>query len=200
MALSKIQAESMNLADTYAFTGTVSGAGEANDYVHLSTTNSTNVASVDLSYGSGYGSHIVIVKNLYTQNDSDFRMRWKTSSGVVTSSNYHHSAHMHNSAGSADTYQGSNADYHYIFGAVDNNGNGEDIRSSCFIHIPKVTTGNNPSYSGHGYVQHHNGGRFTLQFAGIHSSLTSEVTGLSFFAGSGNLADISISIYGVKDA
>jgi len=27
MALSKIQAESMNLADTYAFTGTVSGAG-----------------------------------------------------------------------------------------------------------------------------------------------------------------------------
>tara|TARA_B100001057_G_scaffold105083_1_gene102587 strand:- start:3074 stop:3622 length:549 start_codon:yes stop_codon:yes gene_type:complete len=28
MALSKIQAESMNLADTFAFTGTVSGAGE----------------------------------------------------------------------------------------------------------------------------------------------------------------------------
>lgn len=28
MALSKIQAESMNLADTYAFTGTVTGAGE----------------------------------------------------------------------------------------------------------------------------------------------------------------------------
>ena len=27
MALSKIQAESMNLADTYAFTGTVSGTG-----------------------------------------------------------------------------------------------------------------------------------------------------------------------------
>ena len=30
MALSKIQAESMNLADTYAFTGTVSGAGGTN--------------------------------------------------------------------------------------------------------------------------------------------------------------------------
>ena len=29
MALSKIQAESMNLADTFAFTGTVTGAGEA---------------------------------------------------------------------------------------------------------------------------------------------------------------------------
>ena len=30
MALSKIQAESMNLADTFAFTGTVSGAGGIN--------------------------------------------------------------------------------------------------------------------------------------------------------------------------
>jgi hypothetical protein len=30
MALSKIQAESMNLADTYAFTGTVSGVGVGN--------------------------------------------------------------------------------------------------------------------------------------------------------------------------
>ena len=28
MALSKIQAESMNLADTYAFSGTVTGAGD----------------------------------------------------------------------------------------------------------------------------------------------------------------------------
>ena len=30
MALSKIQAESMNLADTYTFTGSVSGAGGVN--------------------------------------------------------------------------------------------------------------------------------------------------------------------------
>ncbi len=30
MAITKIQSESMNLADTYAFTGTVTGAGETN--------------------------------------------------------------------------------------------------------------------------------------------------------------------------
>ena len=35
MAITKIQSESMNLADTYAFTGTVTGAGEANTpYFH----------------------------------------------------------------------------------------------------------------------------------------------------------------------
>ena len=31
MAITKIQSESLNLADTYAFTGTVTGAGETND-------------------------------------------------------------------------------------------------------------------------------------------------------------------------
>lgn len=41
MALSKIQAESMNLADTYAFTGTVSGAGTME---LISTTNVTTPA------------------------------------------------------------------------------------------------------------------------------------------------------------
>jgi len=30
MAITKIQSESLNLADTYAFTGTVTGAGESN--------------------------------------------------------------------------------------------------------------------------------------------------------------------------
>ena len=41
MALSKIQAESMNLADTFAFTGTVSGAG---NFSKVSGTSSTGTA------------------------------------------------------------------------------------------------------------------------------------------------------------
>jgi len=45
---SKIQAESMNLADTYAFTGTVTGAGESNApsfRVYRNTTQSINSAT-----------------------------------------------------------------------------------------------------------------------------------------------------------
>ena len=33
MAITKIQSESLNLADTYAFTGTVTGAGFTNDHL-----------------------------------------------------------------------------------------------------------------------------------------------------------------------
>ena len=45
MALSKIQAESMNLADTYAFTGTVSGAGGSGGLGDYGAVNSSGTAS-----------------------------------------------------------------------------------------------------------------------------------------------------------
>tara|TARA_B100000575_G_scaffold43820_1_gene31215 strand:+ start:1062 stop:1646 length:585 start_codon:yes stop_codon:yes gene_type:complete len=54
MALSKIQAESMNLADTFAFTGTVSGTGYdliANVY------SASTVTSTEITLPTGYDSY-----------------------------------------------------------------------------------------------------------------------------------------------
>ena len=46
MAITKLQAESMNLADTYAFTGTVTGAGESNTpLVYVYATTGTTVST-----------------------------------------------------------------------------------------------------------------------------------------------------------
>ena len=45
MALSKIQAESMNLADTYAFTGTVTGAGVSGKILQVVSTSSNAMSS-----------------------------------------------------------------------------------------------------------------------------------------------------------
>jgi len=45
MAITKIQSESLNLADTYAFTGTVTGAGEANTpYFYATQSSATSLA------------------------------------------------------------------------------------------------------------------------------------------------------------
>jgi hypothetical protein len=50
MALSKIQAESMNLADTYAFSGTVSGTPDTSDMkLLLSATISSAIGEYDIS-------------------------------------------------------------------------------------------------------------------------------------------------------
>lgn len=46
MAISKIQSESLNLADTFAFTGTVTGAGESNTpLVYVYATTGTTVST-----------------------------------------------------------------------------------------------------------------------------------------------------------
>ena len=56
MALSKIQSESVNLADNFAFTGTVTGAG-SEGLVHLETQTGTSVASVI------FGNDVVNINN-----------------------------------------------------------------------------------------------------------------------------------------
>jgi len=50
MAITKIQSESLNLSDTYDFTGTVTGAGESNTPAFYATGDgSTNVANATLN-------------------------------------------------------------------------------------------------------------------------------------------------------
>ena len=68
MALSKIQAESMNLADTFAFTGTVTGAS---DMQLLATYNSTStVTEVDITLPTGYDNYYLKTMALGNANVS----------------------------------------------------------------------------------------------------------------------------------
>ena len=78
MALSKIQAESMNLADTYAFSGTVSGVGVTNLQIfHISSDiPSTTTASVLTAYTDGHD----------TSSFKRIGNAWSLSSGVFTPS------------------------------------------------------------------------------------------------------------------
>ena len=80
----------MNLADTYAFTGTVSGAG-AMELISSDNTGASNVAYTDvtLSQSTDY-HHQILVLNGYYHNDSTGRdMSWFTIEGgsTVTATN-----------------------------------------------------------------------------------------------------------------
>lgn len=78
MALSKIQAESMNLADTYTFTGTVSGASNL-VLLEEDTTGASDVAYADvtLSQSSDYDHQILVVNGFYHNDTSTGRdMSW----------------------------------------------------------------------------------------------------------------------------
>ena len=88
MALSKIQAESMNLADTFAFTGTVSGAG---DMQLLATSSSTStVTEVDITLPSGYDNYYlhIIAKGDESSSTSFVLQDKMDGDSSFTTSNY----------------------------------------------------------------------------------------------------------------
>jgi len=109
MAITKIQSESMNLADTYAFTGTVTGAGETNTpafYARASsnqtftdaTFNKVVVDTEDLDTDNAFASSRFTVPSgkggLYTlsaqvrsntQNDgSEYNMAFFLNGSIIT--------------------------------------------------------------------------------------------------------------------
>ena len=55
MALSKIQSKSVNLADNFAFTGNVTGAGKVLQVVHQSYPTQTEVTGTTTSNASSIG-------------------------------------------------------------------------------------------------------------------------------------------------
>ena len=102
MALSKIQAESMNLADTYAFTGTVSGTPQGMTLIN-STSSTSTVASfnIDNVFSSTYKFYKIYMRVEYSQNNGFF-MRMLDSSGTTRTANYYYNdLSMYNNATSA---------------------------------------------------------------------------------------------------
>jgi hypothetical protein len=62
---SKIQAESMNLADTYAFTGTVTGAGESNTPAFFATLGSEQSISDQTNTKANINTEVLDTDNAY---------------------------------------------------------------------------------------------------------------------------------------
>ena len=120
MALSKIQAESMNLADTYAFTGTVSGAGEDNDVKLISSGAigaTTTITFNTSNFSNTYFSHQMILELRMpsgSYNGGEVRLEFSTDNlssyvtGICNFSYYRHfSGWPSNQTGTAHTRGGN---------------------------------------------------------------------------------------------
>jgi hypothetical protein len=88
MALTKVQADGINLADTFAFTGTVSGSGMN---LLLNATISSAVSEYDISstyINSTYDSYKLIFNLLPATDNVDLHALFFVSGSVVTDSHY----------------------------------------------------------------------------------------------------------------
>ena len=89
MALSKIQAESMNLADTFAFTGTVSGVGGFKKlYTNSTTSTVTSLDIGDTYINTTYDTYYVVGHVRPVNVGVNARLYLKNSSGQITGSVY----------------------------------------------------------------------------------------------------------------
>ena len=72
MAIDKIQSESINLADNFAFTGTVSGAGGTNTPAFMAHSNSSTTMPNQTATKIAYGNEVFDTDNNYDTSNSRF--------------------------------------------------------------------------------------------------------------------------------
>ena len=86
MAISKIQAESINLADTFAFTGTVTGTPGGMVLLNTQSVTSGTVANIQTGaiFSATYNSYRIMFDQFKHSEPSALYFQLGTSSGVVT--------------------------------------------------------------------------------------------------------------------
>ena len=200
MALSKIQAESMNLADTYAFSGTVSGTSSG--LVKLLSTTISNVAQYDITntYINATYDEYIIYGDLLPASDSvnlDCAAFFGDTPTLVTGSEHSFQSYSPDGGGvSTDTdctlFFRPNK---YTLG----NQSGEGVRFEGTIQNVNSTT---QPYCIHGQFNHGlTGGTMVggIFFGSAQQgSKANKLRGIRIVFGSGNIASGYVKLYGIK--
>ena len=199
MALSKIQAESMNLADTYAFTGTVSGSGY--DLLHtITASNDANVTFNSTYITSSYKKYIVSVIDLVPSTDAQ-HLKFLASADNFTGDlgSYQRSiSHENNqSTGNLDEVNASaNMDPLQITGSGScGSATGEGACFDFHLFNPSGSLYKNIAILGT-FMDNATSMRMIIGSANITS--TSAVNAIRFFMASGNIASGTFKLYGVN--
>ena len=210
MALIKIKSESMNLADTYAFTGTVTGAGQANDIDLVSTQNitSASVATCDFTtLSTDYNHFILKIGNFVPSgNNGQLAVRLQTtgSGGFASgSSNYYNTrTRVYGNASSYTTNQ-SGFEQNYGVGGLGQNSEGNGYVESG-SHMQLYFSDVHSTTKGKGYWGvfwgGFDGGNQCHQLVGctyVGTGRTSALTGIRVLSTSGDVKG-RFSLYGVR--
>ena len=206
MALSKVQAESIDLTATYAFSGTVSEVGAVRNLVLLQTL--TASSSATLSFTSGidntYQSYVFKFINIHpATNNVYFSFQCSIDSGsnynVAVTSTWFAAYHNENDGGAAIEYgvdndQAQGTAFQYLSQTTGNE-NDESCAGELELFDPSSTT----------FVKHFNARtdnyisndvQMDAHIAGYFNN-TSAIDAIQFKFSSGNIDSGTIKMYGV---
>jgi len=196
MALTKVQAEGVNLADTFAFTGTVSGVGLN---LLLNATISSAVSEYDISstyINSTYDEYLLLFYLLPVADSQDVQGRVFESGSVVTASKYAYEL----GANSSSSYQQSNAEAFFRFNyTAIGNSEGEGMSGALTLSNVNSTTapfcytgGTNSSSATSLHNSQTNGGSLLVADRNI------VVNGFRLYMNGGNIASGTVKLFGVR--
>ncbi|MDC0564296.1 hypothetical protein OAP51_05820 [Alphaproteobacteria bacterium] len=199
MALSKIQSESVNLADNFAFTGTVSGAG-SEGLVHLETQTGTDVASVKFGNNlvniNNYKKYYVIGRVLPVTDGGKQRLRFMDAAGndIATTNAYR---------GSVNSGTTSYLDYINISG---NMGSSNSVESGGLfftnIDIQHIGTADFQAQASSYLSFNNTGNNYSYQLSNFGYNYgydSTQPAGFNFYPSAGNYARVRISLFGVTE-
>ena len=193
MALTKVQADGINLADTFAYTGTVTGT---QGLVKISsTTVSSAVASVDLTGMSStydfYQCHFTLTPA--TDNVNVF-VRFIDSAGSALAGDvYGHGLINENS----NSIVASNSANTMEIGSSVGSDSNESMCGALTIGPANSTTHPCSLYGQTTFINHSNNHQGTVVLGGFKSGSFEAITGLHFKCSSGNIEAGTFTLYGV---
>ncbi len=197
MALTKVQAEGVNLADTFAFTGTVSGSGMD---LLLDATISSAVSEYDVSSSiitSTYDNYRVIADFMMANDGRNLYIRAISGGSALTSNVYA----RENAAMSSSTYDGSNSTSIWAIANITSFGNATGEGISIDVNFYNMTTTTKPaSLCGRSNSFNTSALHNSNIFGGVllPTQVSTVLNGIRFSADSGNISSGRVKVYGIN--
>jgi len=206
-SLSKIKANSLNLAGTFGFSGTVSGLADETPLVLISTftsdgsdSNATFTSGID----STYKEYLFVFNDIHVQNAGTIlafhpSTDGGSSYGVATTNTYVESQHSEADTIASLTYDGDKDQHEntglIYFGPAGDNDNDASMSGILRLYNPSSTT----------FVKHYvsaiqgmeNGDISTLVLGAGYINTTSAVNTMRFQLTSGEIQGGTIDLFGV---
>ena len=198
MPFNKIIAESMDLTDTYAFTGTVSGAGGGALIKTGSLTSTTDAGSysLDSCFSATYLNYFVTFKYATATDSNHCYLRFRTGGSTNTVSKYQNYTafgdNASNTGANANSYS-DHAQLGYDLEATDT----KAITGFMYVFSPFSTTyltNATPHYNAITQA-----GNRRMYFGGVQFDDTTSFDGFQLTPNTGNGSLVDLQCWGIKE-
>ena len=200
MALTKVQAEGINLADTFAFTGTITGT--PNGLVLLQSVTASDDATVEIGSASlfttTYRTYIIYYSNLHVATDScDINLRFGIDGSVRSDSYYDFTRQVRYDGSTSETGQAGNLQNALLKAVGQSRGNASKEQSSGYIMVYDPASTDNYKHINIFNTGDDVNNDATQSILGGRYQTSAVLTSIQFYSGAGNISSGYFRLYGI---